>query len=134
MERIICIIAGSRSVDNYDYCEPLIDKFFNNEMFEGKDIAIMSGTARGADRVGEIYAQRHGLDLKKRPAQWNRQADGTYDKSAGYKRNEQMGKEADVALILWDGESRGSEHMYNIMKKLNKPVMMIDLKNFKVIQ
>lgn len=134
MERIICIIAGSRSVDNYDFCEPIIDKFFSNECFKGKDICIMSGTAKGADRVGETYAHRHGLDLKRRPAQWNRQDDGTFDRAAGYVRNERMGEEADIALILWDGESRGSKHMYNIMKKLGKPVLMINLKTYEITQ
>ena len=46
------------------------------------------------------------------PADWNK-----YGKSAGYKRNEEMANIADAALVIWDGESRGSKHMIDIAKK-----------------
>ena len=35
-----------------------------------------------------------------------------------------MGNYADTALILWDGISRGSKHMYTIMNDYKKPTWL----------
>ena len=78
------------------------------------------GTARGADRLGEKYAQDRNLSLKKFPADWNK-----YGRGAGYRRNEQMAEYATHAVVFWDGRSKGSEHMIRIAKeqKLNLRVV-----------
>lgn len=77
------IICGSR-----DFCDT---KIFNETMknlrinTERSDIEIISGHARGADRMGEIFAKENNIRLKIFPAQWDK-----YGKSAGYRRNDQM--------------------------------------------
>lgn len=48
------IIAGSRDFDDYDRLEEMCDKFLSRH----KEVEIVSGTARGADRLGEQYAVR----------------------------------------------------------------------------
>ena len=42
-----------------------------------------------------------------------------FGKSAGYKRNEQMGNHADALIAIWDGKSKGTMHMISIAKKLD---------------
>ena len=40
-----------------------------------------------------------------------------YGKSAGYIRNTEMAEAGDILVAFWDGKSKGTEHMINIMKK-----------------
>jgi len=104
------IIAGSRDFNDYktlcQVCDYMLSK--------SENIEIVSGTARGADKLGEKYAIDRLLVLKEFPADWN-----TFGKSAGYRRNEQMAKYADALIAFWDGKSKGTEHMINLAKKYN---------------
>lgn len=70
---------------------------------------VISGTARGADLLGEEWARAHDVPIERFPADWNK-----YGKSAGYKRNEQMADAAQALIALWDGSSRGTKHMIDI--------------------
>ena len=85
------IIAGSRGFNDYkllkDECfDIIVDMIFENKNgIERKDIEIISGTANGADKLGEKYANEKHFKLKKFPANWDK-----YGKSAGYRRNEEM--------------------------------------------
>ena len=51
-----------------------------------------------------------------------------YGKSAGFIRNADMGAYADAAIIFWDGESKGTKHMIQTMKKLDKPYYIFNYK------
>lgn len=112
------IIAGSRTIDvDPDFLRGAI-KFFNLEPTE-----IVSGCAKGVDKCGELYAVYVGnVPIKKFPADWTK-----YGRAAGPKRNEQMAKEADALLLIWDGGSNGSRNMKQNMKHLGKPVYEVIL-------
>lgn len=84
------------------------------------DVEIVSGTARGADELGERYAAERGLPVKRFPADWDQ-----YGRSAGYKRNAQMAEYADAAVIFWDEISRGSKHMIDLAKEKELPVRVV---------
>jgi hypothetical protein len=77
---------------------------------------VVCGGARGADELGKLWASAHDIPVKFFLAAWD-----LYGKSAGYKRNVEMGNYADAAIVVWDGKSKGSGHMVNIMAKLKKP-------------
>jgi hypothetical protein len=100
------IIAGSRSAGSY------------NELLKalaGIDwtpTQIISGGARGADRLGEEWARKNNVRLRRFPADWDR-----HGKRAGYLRNAQMLQHADALVALWDGESRGTAHMIRSARK-----------------
>ena len=64
---------------------------------------VVSGGARGADLLGERWAKDHGIPVKRFPAKWNRQPDGSYDKGAGFKRNEEMARYADALIAMPGG-------------------------------
>lgn len=102
------IIAGSRNFTNKLGLFQVCDKIIKNN-FSGRTITILSGTARGADRLGEIYAEERGYSLDRYPAEWDK-----YGKSAGYKRNEKMAKNAKVLIAFWDGKSKGTKHMIDL--------------------
>lgn len=75
-------------------------------------IEVVSGTARGVDRLGEEWASLNNIPVKKFPADWN-----GLGKKAGYVRNEQMAEYADALVALWDGNSRGTKHMIDMAKR-----------------
>lgn len=100
------IIAGSRGVTD----QSIVDKAIADSGFT--IAAVISGTARGVDRMGEDWARRHRIPIERYPAQWD--IDG---RSAGYKRNELMGFMADALIAIWDSESRGTKHMIDIAQR-----------------
>lgn len=73
---------------------------------------VISGTARGVDKLGEIWAEEHSIPCERFPADWDR-----HGKAAGYRRNEQMANNSDALIAIWDGHSRGTKHMIDIAKR-----------------
>jgi len=110
------IVAGSRSITDYNLIKNTLLSYFKSKGLHHQDIEIVSGTAKGVDRLGEQFAEEKHCKLAKFPADWDR-----YGKSAGYRRNEQMAKYAKedngVLFAFWDGTSKGTMHMINIAKE-----------------
>ena len=99
------IIAGSRNFVDYTKLKTVCDFTLKNQ----KDIEIVSGTASGADKLGERYAKENGYPVKKFPADWKKNG-----KAAGPIRNKQMAEYADGLIVFWDGKSKGTESMINL--------------------
>ena len=118
MKRII--IAGSRDFNNYDIVKRILKKYIKVNKIELSNIIIVSGCANGADKLGERFAIEYKIKLKKFPANWNE-----YGKSAGYIRNSEMAKYGNKLFAFWDGKSKGTKHMINLMKKEKKKVFII---------
>ena len=78
------IIAGSRTFNNYPLLKKTLDECISN-LETNEEIQIVSGGARGADKLGEKYAKERGYSLKIFPANWDK-----YGKRAGYLRNNEM--------------------------------------------
>lgn len=114
------IIAGSRGFNDYDLLKKECDAFFVDKR-EIYNIVIISGGARGADKTGEKYAQDEGFALEVYPAQWKK-----LGKQAGYRRNEQMAEVADALIAFWDGESKGTKHMIDIMNNKGLPTKVVN--------
>ena len=125
MENFKVIIAGSRGFSNYKLLMEQCNKFLR-EKRKTSNIIIVSGHARGADTLGEKYAQDEGFALETYPAQWKK-----LGKQAGYRRNEQMAEVADALIAFWDGSSKGTKHMIDIMneKKLLVRVVQYETSN-----
>lgn len=88
-----------------------------------KTITIISGTANGADQLGERYAKEKGYKLEYYPADWER-----YGNAAGPLRNTQMAKAADDVIVFWDGKSAGTKNMMEAAEKENVPCTVIHVK------
>jgi hypothetical protein len=102
------IVAGSRDIYDLDLVFKIIDNV------EWEPTTILSGTARGVDTDGELWAKKHKIPVEKYPAQWEK-----YGKKAGYLRNTIMAHKADALIAVWDGTSRGTKHMIDLAKKKN---------------
>ena len=109
------IIFGSRGFSARDYAALLL-------AIERSGFAVTSvvgGKARGADDLGERYAEENDLPFVPMPARWrHRPPPGMdYDPQAGHDRNEEMAicaslaPEGGAAIGLWDGRSRGTKDM-----------------------
>src|SRR6056297_2533768 len=96
------IIAGSRGFDGYNLLKEKRDFYLSRQT----DVEIVSGTARGADQIGERYAKERGYKLTRFPADWDK-----HGKSAGVIRNKEMAEYADALIAFWDGKSSGTRHM-----------------------
>lgn len=103
------IIAGSRSAELINVINAIDSAEFKDQIS-----VIISGTAKGADYYGEVYAKAAGIPIERFPADWDK-----YGKRAGYLRNVQMANAADALIAVWDGASKGTNHMINIANEKN---------------
>jgi len=101
------VIFGSRNVEDMRAVESAMEACG----MASKVTEIVSGGARGVDRLGEQYARQRGIPCKVFPAPW-----GKYGKRAGPIRNVNMANYADYGVAVWNGESRGTAHMIKLMK------------------
>lgn len=122
------IIAGSRDFADYHLLCEKCDRVLSRISI-GCHIVIVSGTARGADRLGERYARERGYELRRFPADWQ-----TYGKQAGYLRNRQMSENADVLIAFWDGQSRGTKSMIDLANHRGLGVCVINTLPFPLRQ
>lgn len=103
------IIAGSRDItqDEFDW---------EIQYLRHIPTAVISGEARGADKLGADWAQSKGIPVIKMPARW-RDDQGMFDRGAGFRRNIEMANTADFLFAIWDGKSPGTKHMIDVATK-----------------
>lgn len=111
--KVRVIIAGSRGITDIQEIHKAVDAAPFGVAH------VISGGARGVDSLAEIFAKEQALPLTVIKADWD-----IHGKSAGYKRNCEMAKIADALIAIWDGESKGTKHMIDIMKSMGKPVFI----------
>lgn len=112
-EEMKTIIAGSRSVNHIMAIMAAIGK-------SGLKIKeVVSGGAKGADALGEVWANANKTPVKKFPADWDK-----HGKAAGPIRNKQMAEYADALIAVWDGKSKGTKNMIETMRETGKPVFV----------
>jgi len=119
MELFKIVVAGGREFSDYELLKAKMDSLIKAKSLT-HEVIIISGTAKGADMLGERYADDHKLNIMKFPAQWE-----LHGKSAGYKRNVQMSTVADAVVVFWDGKSKGSKHMVDISKAAGLPLRVV---------
>jgi len=102
------IIAGGRKFNDYDMVCRVCDYYLQNQT----EIEIVSGVAKGADLLGERYAEERGYKITRFPANWN-----LHKRSAGFIRNTEMAEYGDALIAFWNGKSKGTEHMIKTAKK-----------------
>jgi len=102
------IIAGGRNFNDYKTLKDVCNKVLKN----CTNIEIVSGTAKGADSLGEQYANEMNFKIKRFPADWDK-----HGRSAGYIRNSEMANYSDALISFWDENSKGTKHMIDLAKK-----------------
>ncbi len=113
------IIAGSRDFNDYELLKQKCDHILSLQ----KEVEIVSGGARGADQLGEKYAQEKGYSVKQFIPNWQ-----MLQKKAGFIRNIDMAIYTDALIAFWDGKSKGTHHMISVAmeRKLKLTIIRYD--------
>lgn len=113
------LVCGGREYSDRERVFEVLDEIHINTPID----SIVSGTAKGADRLGEIWAAYRGVLVELYPAQWE-----TYGKRAGTLRNIQMADTFPDLVVAFPG-GRGTQHMITTAYERNIPVKRIEGKN-----
>lgn len=108
------IIAGGRDINDYELLKSVIGHAIKSGFVID---TVISGGARGVDKMGERWAAENGKLLQVFPADWNK-----FGKAAGPIRNIEMSKVADGLIAIRKDGSKGTAHMISVMEKLEKRV------------
>ena len=140
------MIAGSRGYDNYEELKTIVNGVINvlNIKAYLKGIkfipVVISGKAKGADTLGEKYANEYGYKIKEYPAKWHDldavpckikyNKYGAYNCLAGLNRNKDMVKTSDIVFMFHDGESHGTMDDLKLCKEHNKKYVYINYNDY----
>ena len=135
MDKLRILVCGGRHFDDYD----LLEKTINDAIAESacEDIEIVSGHCIGADKLGELYAERHNASVKLFPAEWKK-----YGKCAGPIRNKQMidyinGFKNKIVVAFVSANTKGTKNTIALAKKAGIRVVEKEytvLIDFKIVQ
>jgi hypothetical protein len=110
------IIAGSREIQDYASVLSAIE----SSQFAISE--VVCGMARGVDSLGMRWAIENKKPYKAFPADWN-----GLGKKAGYLRNVDMANYAEALIAVWDGKSRGTNHMIDIARAKSLKVFIYEV-------
>ncbi len=103
-------VVGSRSLT-----VPNLEDYLPPETTE-----IVSGGAKGIDQCARDYALQHHLKYTEFLPNYAR-----YGRAAPIRRNDEIILHAELALIFWDGKSRGTAYTIRRCGELNVPHRVI---------
>lgn len=72
------IIAGSRSITDFS----IVEKAIEESEWKDEITEVVSGTAKGVDKLGERWAMNNNIKITQFPAEWKK-----YGRNAGPIRN-----------------------------------------------
>ena len=107
------VIAGSRQVTDQIFVISAIER----SGFQIKE--VVSGGARGVDKLADKWASDNAIPVKVFESDWER-----YGKAAGPIRNKMMAEYADALIAIWDGKSRGTKNIISTAEKLGLSVFV----------
>lgn len=107
-------IVGSRGFNDY---ELLRERLKNHA---GNISEIISGGAKGADSLAEMFADEYGIKKTIFKAEWSK-----FGRSAGIIRNKDIVKNCDVLIAFWDGKSKGTKNSIDLAISQNKKVTIL---------
>lgn len=134
-------IIGSRGFDNYQLLKDTLNRYFSYttyraDLYGRTDVhyhfdEVISGGAKGADFLAAKWVKEDtgcmrgqtmypSIKLTEFLPDWEK-----HGKRAGFLRNEDIVKTADMVLAFWDGQSKGTGNSLSVAKRLKKPTLII---------
>jgi len=110
------LVCGGRDYNNTDRVFEVLDELNSPE---NEFTCIISGGARGADRLGERYAKERGLSLRVFPARWD-----VHGRSAGMIRNKEMLDKGKPDLVVAFPGGSGTANMVRIARSAGIKVIV----------
>lgn len=105
------LICGSRTITDYD----LLIEAIEESGFE--PTSLISGGAKGVDKLAEQYAEETGLPIEIFRPDYQR-----FGRGAPLVRDRQMVDAASHILACWNSISRGTRYTFEYARKKNKSV------------
>lgn len=126
-------IIGSRDFNDYDRVNYVLSKVQNgNPKWK---LVIISGGAKGADSLGEKWAEDNNCETIIFLPKWDdlthpnariktNKFGKQYDANAGFRRNKDIVDNSDVVIAFWDGKSAGTKNSIDYANQIGKPVFI----------
>jgi hypothetical protein len=105
-------VIGGREFKDYELLKRTLEPFLITK--------IISGGARGADKLSERYAKEKGLPTEIYLAQWD-----LFGKKAGFLRNTTIIENSELVVAFWDSKSRGTRDSIGKANKLKKDTFIV---------
>jgi len=113
-------IVGSRSFDDYDH---LVKSILENFPDLSAIKLIVSGGAKGADKLAERFASEHKIPIQIIKPDWS------LGRHAAMLRNKSIVDCVDTVIAFWDNVSNGTEDTIKYTKKVKKKLYMINIRD-----
>ena len=111
MSKTIAIV-GSRNFNNQKYFNLALESIQN----QIKNVThFVSGGAKGADLMGQKWAEQKGLEIKIFYPDWNK-----HGRAAGVIRNTDIVKNSDIIIAFPSKQGRGTQDSIRKATKLGK--------------
>ncbi len=110
-------VVGSRSITDSQVVEHGIQRILDLGIVIS---VIVSGGCSGPDTLGANWAEQHNIPCDIYLPDWDK-----YGMRAGFVRNEDIVKNSDMVLAIWDGKSKGTEDSMNHARILGKPLITV---------
>jgi len=115
------IVAGTRAHIPEHHFDRLIRQLLKGIETDEIRVVFVSGMAReGADKQIVDWCNLNSYDYDPFPADWDQ-----FGIAAGFIRNGEMAKHADILIAFWTANSRGTKDMLDRMEALGKPTITI---------
>lgn len=112
-------VIGSRTFNDFSMVEKTMNEYKQNNNVEYE--LIISGGARGADSLGEEYANKYNVPKLILKPDWKK-----HKKAAGFIRNKNIIDNAEIVFAFWDGKSKGTQHAMQLTKQQHKTLIVIN--------
>lgn len=106
-------VVGGREFDDYDMLKSALNKFKQIDL-------IVSGGAKGADSLGEQYADDNGINKLIHYPDWQE-----HGKLAGFVRNTDIVRDSDLIIAFWNKESKGTKDTIDKCHKMGKLILVV---------
>lgn len=118
-QSLVIGIVGYRDYNDYEeFCE-YVDDFIATEEVEVE--SIVSGGAKGTDKLAERYARDHNIRLVVYKAEWSKYG----NPKAAHIRNRFIVEDSDLIIAFLSPKSKGTRNTIAIAEELDVPVHII---------
>lgn len=111
-EGLILGVVGGRDFSDADLMREML--------LEVDPERVVSGGARGADRLAANVSKRLGIPLIEYLPDWK-----TYGKGAAFRRNALIVAASTHLVAFWDGKSKGTKNSIEQAEKKGIPVLVV---------
>lgn len=121
--QIRVLVCGGRDFTDYELLSSYLIETFVRNLLDPEDVTIISGHAKGADKLGEKFANANGCKLLIFPADWDK-----HGKAAGPIRNQRMLHEGqpDLVVAFPTNSSKGTWHMIKIAEAAGVRTLVVE--------